>query len=87
MSDITTPAQPAKRKARTLEEREAALQAELNSLRAKARVQDKLKLKALGDKLSKLNTRIEKIETERDELIVQIKEITARLGDRGELDE
>lgn len=84
MSDITTPAQPVKRKARTLEEREAALQAELNSLRAKARVKDEAKLAQLEEKLEKMRERFRLLHVQRAEVEAEITEIKLRLGEGGQ---
>lgn len=76
-----------KRRTLTLQEREAKLQAELASLREQARLKDQLKLKALGDTITKLDERISALQTKRYAVFTEIGEINERLGDRGEIDD
>ena len=84
MSDITEQNNTFKRKTRTLQEREAKLQAELTQLREQARLKDQLRLKALGDTVSKLDERISALQTKRFAVFTEIGEINERLGDRSD---
>jgi chorismate mutase len=84
VSDITEQNNTFKRKTRTLQEREAKLQAELTQLREQARLKDQLRLKALGDTVSKLDERISALQTKRFAVFTEIGEINERLGDRSD---
>lgn len=76
-----TEAVETKRRARTLEEREAALQAELTKLRQQARVKDERKIQALLDERVKINDRIVRDQARRANLDQEIGVINLRLGD------
>jgi predicted nucleic acid-binding Zn-ribbon protein len=84
MSDITgtteAPATPAKRKARTFEEREAALRAELAKIQQAARVKDEKKLSVLDEQLIKLNKQLQDFQAKRAALVQEINEVKTRLA-------
>jgi chromosome segregation ATPase len=73
----TTP----KRRARTLEEREAALKAELTKLREQAFLKDTKKLNSLIEKRSKMQAQFQALHLKRQELDTEIEELQQRLSD------
>jgi hypothetical protein len=81
-----TPAQPVKRKTRTIEERQAKLEAELDKLREQARLKDQLTLTHLKDQQAKLVERIRVLQVKNEKVTDEIREIEVRLhfGDSDE---
>ena len=80
MTETPGPATPAKRKARTLEEREAALQAELDNLRTLVRAKDEKRLAVLEEQYRKVHAQVAKVLKKQDELALEIEATRLRLA-------
>ena len=68
-----------KRKARTLEEREAALEAELAKVRSQQRLKDELAVGKLQDEIDKLLERRRVLTVKIDEKNTELRQVQSRL--------